>query len=707
MQLMCDAISVLGSRHGLLLDPIRRECQLLRFATFDALEKFELRAGVMIDGRELCFPFCTTGESFRFVDQRITPCSISFIGIDAASTVKVTFTLYTPFRPRDAAFSTTPVIGLRLTASLLPGSFRWERKTQDIKEVELFLQVNGDTLDIAASDADDGVHLHFTQQISGIHGAIDESMAQHDALLATHGARQGTRFQRRVPVQIGMDSPPLDVAWCSYSAPVLQVHGIRYPFKYGEQFSSLASVMSWARENPTALADNATRVDGIIGQNNCGASVNHLLAQTLHAWLADSWWITRDGADWFSVWEGSCYYHSTVDVEYTQAPFYLAVWPELLGYELDFWPEFAKDGTLTLGEHGAGTRFLSHDTGSRTRANGQEYPHEMEVEETTNYLILSIAYWKRSGDDSYLKKHARIIEQFLAFLSACDTTGSGIPDMGVANTIDDASPAVQFGREQVYLAVKTLAAYMAGAEIMQKLGDTANAAKYQKLATIVRARIEQQGWLGDHYATLLEKGGELIDPWSGKQLVLEEIPGWDAAHIYTQNGIALFDMIGLDTGLNRDRLQTDLRIAAQRCLREYGCIHSEYEARGGDFTGTNPVDGLVGASANPGWISMNMLRDIAAFYRGVDLRALAERYWDWQVLTNTQEMKLFFETFNGNNLCFYPRGIAVWGYFDALVGLVIDRTRNIMISNPTFPQLTVPRLYDANWAAGTCEIMRS
>jgi len=93
-----------------------------------------------------------------------------------------------------------------------------------------------------------------------------------------------------------------------------------------------------------------------------------------------------------------------------------------------------------------------------------------------------------------------------------------------------------------------------------------------------------------------------------------------------------------------------------------------------------------------------------AFYRGVDLRGLADRYWEWQVVTNTQAPKLFFETFSGNNLCFYPRGVAIWGFFDALAGRVINAVRGLDSESPAFPMVRVPRLYDADWKSGACSM---
>jgi uncharacterized protein (DUF608 family) len=90
----------------------------------------------------------------------------------------------------------------------------------------------------------------------------------------------------------------------------------------------------------------------------------------------------------------------------------------------------------------------------------------MEVEEVANYVILAYAYWRRTGDRSIHLRHGETIRRFLDFLVACDTSGNGVPDLGCTNTIDDASPAIQYGRQNVYLAVKTLAALACGADLL-------------------------------------------------------------------------------------------------------------------------------------------------------------------------------------------------------------------------------------------------
>jgi hypothetical protein len=699
----------LGSRHGLVLDPIKRRLRVVRFDTYPSLPAACVAAGAVIHGKRRVFPLGGEGEPFTFVDQRLSPCGIRLIGIDAESALKVTLTLVTPFRPRDPDFSTIPVLGIRLEMEPLAGHYRWHGPVRRPAEAELFFEIGGEgfRFEKTAPDAGD---LFFgstaTRQAFPPQGEkrLEEVVPQHDRFVALRGTATAAGFSQ--PVSTAAPAPAcLELAWCTFHDRVFEIFGKRHPFRFARRFSGLDAVADWARAEGASLFENAAKVDAIVASNACSASVNALLAQTLHSWLINTWWIDRDGRDWLSVWEGNCHFHSTVDVEFTQGPFYLALWPELLGMELDFWPEFARDGRLILGEKGAGLRFQSHDVGTGASANGQAYHHDMAIEETANYVILLFLEWRRRGDFDRVCAQRAVLADYLAFIAACDTAGTGIPDQGVANTIDDASPAIQFGRQQTYLAVKCLAAWTAAAAMLRELGEVAGADEALKRADRIRRAVERKGWKGDHYAVLLEPGGKgLRNPWSGAALDLEEIPGWDSAHIYTENALAMLDMVGVDLGLSRKRLATDLRTAARACLREYGCVHTAYSSE--TVSGT-VIPGLVGASLNPGWISMNMLRDMAAFYRGVDLRPLADRYWNWQTTTNAQHPVGFFETFNGNNLHLYPRGVAVWGFFDALAGRVYDAVAGIETFKPPFPETRVPILLDADWKAGTCRMVDS
>lgn len=707
MQLLCDAISALGSRHSLLLNPHEGQITLLRFSLNHALP-MRLHAGLRVGEYERVFPLHPEGERFAFFDQRMSPCTSRFIAIDTETGLKVTLTIFSPFRPRDVAFSTTPVIQFRLEAEQLPGNFRWTKPSLNPDAIELFLAVDGDAVTATPNAQADAIDLYFntTVRSSNNTGEHQESpLPQHDRLVALSGSRAGLEFSRRLRFDANQPAP-LEVAWCTWSDPVMTIDDAPARFKYTDHFDSLDHVANWARQHPAALPSNAENVDRIVAQNSLGRSINNLLAQSLHSWLISTWYtVDATGRDCYTCREGICGCFSTVDVEFTQSPFYLAVWPELLALELDWWTRVAKPGEATLGDRGKDTLFLQHDLGSepgvRTDAS---YSHEMEIEETTNWLILMEAYRRRTGDGTILETHADIAEKFLRFIRACDSTGNGVPDLGCANTIDDAAAAIQFGREQVYLAVKSLAACVVGESMMRDLGRTEIADACADQAARIRRAVETCGWRDDHFVCLLQPSAEGVkDAWTGEDYPGDEhgnIPGWDAAHIYTPNALAILDMVGIDTGLDNDKIATDIQTAAQRCLKHYGCSHSD--SINLDITdASRMVDGWMGQAHNPGWISMNMLRDIAAFYRGIDLRAMSERYWEWQTTTNSAEMKLFFETFNGNNLCMYPRGIAVWGFFDAIAGLVIDRHSGHTENQSTFSQVHVPKLFDADWTNGT------
>ncbi|MCC6443315.1 MAG: DUF4965 domain-containing protein [Armatimonadetes bacterium] len=117
-------------------------------------------------------------------------------------------------------------------------------------------------------------------------------------------------------------------------------------------------------------------------------------------------------------------------------PFYLAVWPELQVLELNQWCEYALSGEEPLGSSGVNTLFLCHDMGKKAYCHRQAYPHHIEVEENTNWVLMVYAHWRRTGRESVFREHTGVLKGFLDYLLASDTTGSGIPDCGVANTIE-------------------------------------------------------------------------------------------------------------------------------------------------------------------------------------------------------------------------------------------------------------------------------
>ena len=700
MQLMSDAITVLGSRHGVFIDPCRRKCYLIRGTAFPGIA-CEIRAGMTIDGRTRVLPLCANGELFDFYDQDMTPTSMKLTGVDSETATKLELTIATFFRPRDERFSTMPILDISLSLRPLEGSFRWTSARQ-IEGGKIFLEISSESFHSYA-DSDRTIYWgSYSPLKDGFDSGAAYDSAKVSEALVVH---EGSIDSAEVSASFGRDaSARLHVSWCAFPEPMLRVYEEMVPFKYQQYFESLADVTAWAKANPNAIADNSAKVDRLLIQDSMPRSVANLMALTLHSWAACSWWTDTPHGEWFTVWEGSCYFHSTVDVEYTQAPFYLALWPELLGLELDIWPRFVVGGEEVLGEAGCGTVVFMHDIGRMNCCDTTRYPHHMPVEENTNYVLMSYGYWKRTGDFSRIARHAEIILKALNFVALCDTTGNGVPDRGTANTIDDASPAVQFGKEQVYLAVKAMAALDVGAEMLERAGTGEKCAAFREQADKIRKVVEDRGWQGDHFAVLLDKSAHgVTDAWTGRSYAIDELPGWDAAHIYTSNCLPLLDMVGRKVGLDEVKLRADIKTATKRCLAKYGCLHSDHKP---DVNLLSIGEGGTRPSVRPGWISMNMLRDISAFYRGVDLRYLAGRYWDFQTLTNTQGTHLFFETFNGNNLMCYPRGVTILGFYDGLGGVRIDMERKTLEYRPLNDQVEAPVLLLADWERGVAPMIK-
>lgn len=713
MHVMGDALTVLGSRIGFGWDPANKTACLIRHGEFPNIIyqntkskglPIQIQAGILVNNKKFIFPLSQEGEPFEFVDQGMSATTMTLGGIEPFTALHVKLTVRIPFKPRNIQFSVVPVVYFELEVKRLTSSYRWASRTdEEFVKGTFFIGFQGDSFNVNNEEGCLKVE-YDSSYISDKNKKSYTSYHAHDMIIPISGTIDDKIIKKDFMLAKGESIDPLVLAWCCYDKPVMRIFGQLAPFKYTQYFNNLSEVARWAVDNYSAVKENSKIVDELIGNNSLGNSVKHLFIYSLHTWLANTWWVLwNNNEDWFSVWEGSCYFHSTIDVEYTQAPFYLTIWPELLEIELHIWSHFGKDGSLCLGDIGKNTLYMSHDVGRYVDCGIQVYSHDMEVEESSNYILLAYVHWRRTNNDVVINQHIKFIKKLMDFIIRCDTTGNGIPDKGCANTVDDASPAIQFGKEQIYLGIKAMAAIQAGIKILEYTGYN-DIDEYNQYVSAAISTLEKQAWKDDHYIVSLTKTMDgMVDPWSGMELK-GELKGWDAYHIYTANGLALLDMIGFNTGLSSQRLKEDVWNAAINTIEKYGCKHTSYVM---DKVNELYIPGLASSGEKVGWVSMNMLRDIAAAYRGVDLLSLADAYWDWQTTTNTQELLLFFETFYGNNLCYYPRGVAIFGYFDAAAGFSYDAVTGNATISPIRANIQVPLLIFTDWENGSVPIVKT
>ncbi len=655
----------------------------------------DLLLGIRTGNKERVLPFTRTGPVFESIEQEITPNTITFRCRSLRLKTVAEFKFTAPFYPGDVKLSTAPFfyIDVKISKcvpshydrdySLLAGEvlllfpdkkltknkngMLWTENCTMVKNFYLpypyernmkLAREYNETGEIIAEKA--GYDFSIKAKIPAEYMI---SSGNKKAIISEHGYTIPFKIERGKYFQAYF-------VWSGFiKHKVMEVKDNPYRFKYLDYFKNIREVKDYAVNEQEGIVAKSNFFDSLFTESSLGKTKTDLMAYAIHSYIHNTWWTKsiKGSEDWFSVWEGNCFMHSTLDVEYNTSFFLLMFWPELLERILEQHVHYKKNG------------FMSHDMGAFLQANQSYYPHEMEIEENCNFILLNYALWKFTGKFKHIKRHYSIIKELLQFNMDSDTTGDGIPDKGTANTVDDASPAVQYSKEQVYLAIKALGAYIAAEEMARKLKDNKTASSCLRYIRLISKTVED-AWLGDHFPVCLDKSTKgLTDSWTGKPLKGKSLRGWDAYTLYAANGLLFPLMAGAKTRVDLDKFRIDLMNSAKHSLTEYGCTHSS-------------------SDKSNLWISQNMWRDIIGGYLGIDLFEMSDRYWAFEVFENTSGRGgCFVDTYGNNWLAYYPRGVAILGYFYAMAGIKIDKGRNIFSKNPVRRPLQIPLFTFADW----------
>jgi hypothetical protein len=688
-----DTLAAMGSRLAIIFDPVGHRILYPRYGEFDEIVA-DLAIGVRLkSGKTYALPFTDRYNHFEFVEQTNTMNSITYTGYAPDLGVRLVARFTSPFYPRDEKLSTAPILLVDLYVERLE-RYRWRQVATEGERVgEMFVEIESPKIRTRREGPQ--LRLKFRSQPherrdsrEASHGGpfptfdCEDFIFPHTGGMPLRAEATAKGFVSSFDLRRTARSRTVQLTWCAFATDaVLELFGTRYPFKYFEFFKTEDDLIQYVILDRYEILCRSAFFDALFQETGLGKTCEDLVAFAFHSYLLNTWWtLWENGRDWFSVWEGNCYFHSTLDVEYNDALVYLALWPELLERLLEQWTRFERSGVKCLGrQRGAAATYLDHDMGSGGRVGEQHYHHPMEVEETCNYLLLAHTHWRWTTCDAIVKRHYKMIKRLAHFLVAADTTGNGVPDKGVANTIDDAAPAVQFGREQVYLGFKTLAALEKAGEIADYNKDSTTTARLRKQAATLRSTLDAKGWLVDHYAvTLGASSNGMVDAWKGKPVRPQELTGWDAYSIYTANGLLYPHLVGAPVRVNTRRIGRDLITAMAHSLTEYGCTHTS-------------------ECAERVWISQNLWRDLVAAYMGIDLLNNADRYWAYQIAAGrNRPVTGYFDTV-GNNLAFYPRGITAIGAFFAACRFQLDRVAGRCRVDPLSERLDLPLLALARW----------
>ncbi len=726
MPLMSTVLGRLGSRYSLTFDPFRR-CLDYGALGLHCQERAHLLIGLEgPDGSGLyALPFWREGaQDFDCLEMEQRLCSLRFTGHCLDLGLRLTVEFLAPFYPRDERVSGVPAYLVDITVESFD-RIRWTPVSREAPRSGV-LRVQLDVPGASVRDAGAAVQLRYPVAARDRFGVDwnEDEFGGEAGVYARHVSRRG-RAEDRLAVLEGplramagelrapFEAPPgrgfhCRLALAGYVGDALfERFGGAMRLKYTEFWESAEAVIEWIRREQAGIIEKTRRFEAVASRSDLPSAARQTLALAFQSYLACTLRCVRapetrsprTPPEWFSVWEGSCWYNSTVDVTFNESPFYFAFWPELLEMLFAEWAEHAVDYAHELrrsGEMAAMTgraaprepgpwagRVLEHDMGAGWTANGQAYHHLMPVEENANFLVLLYAHGRWWDRPALFRRYNELNKQLADYLLWADSTGNGFPDRGTANTIDDATPAVQYGRDNVYLGVKRLAALHAAARMFTETGETEYARRCRE-AVDRAVSLWNDGWLGDHWGVCLDKSARgLPDAWSGRTRREDgELEGWDAYHIYTANGLLpLFWIDDLPPGVDRVRLARDIRAAERACRTFYGDSHSS-------------------ADRDHVWVSMNIWRDVAAAYLGIDMLDNAESYWNLQLFANgpgAEKANGFSETNLSNNLVLYPRGAAAFAWFFGVCRLT--RTGDGVRARPLRPGRW-PLLPAADWERG-------
>ena len=671
-------LSKLGSRFVIIPKPGKRVMSHGNLG-FYYDKPVQTTMAVYHKGKVYALPFSTRYKPFEFLQQEIGLTYITYHCHSGELPFEVTYTISAPFYPQDIKLSVAPFFYITIRAR---NPFRKKVKGGFLIAMENVLGQGqcgeGESRKAKSELYNERDFVGFTFEDSGITGDqllltttkegityaigdFNNDLYADFALKGELGNSLDNRFLYSLPsglcwdfeLRPGEEEEKVFIYAGYHPAYALRVHEKKNMFLYTRYFKNIREVVHYAREEYKDINKKVNFFEDIFTKSSLPDETKKLIVFAFQSYIANTWWTFND-EDWFTVWEGNCRFHSTLDVAYNIELFSLFFWPELLKMQLGKWARYRIK------------EYLAHDIGDDLYICGQTYDHDMPVEESVNYVLLLYAYWRFTNDNEFVKGKYELVKELLDYLISTDKDGDGIPDVpeAVRNTVDAGSKTIEGSKGQTYLGVKCLSAYIAGKIFGRQYKDKRFEKRCNDWIRKIIVTLSEKSWLKDHFGICLDKNA----------------PGRNGYSMYATNGLLYLLLTGIDIPLP-DLFRQDIESHSRQLMREYGCTHSTFD--------------------NSTWISQNIWRDLVGLYLGLNTLGNTTRYWCFQLSQNVWAGGAFTDVHQYGlrhaDLERYPRGLTSIGYLYALGGVSIDLIDGILNIAPPVISFRIPLTVCADW----------
>jgi hypothetical protein len=320
----------------------------------------------------------------------------------------------------------------------------------------------------------------------------------------------------------------LDLALGWYRAGVVTTGPVEAEYRYTHHYPSLAAVLASALDDGSAEWAAAEAHDQRLAQSGLNTDRQFILAQATRCYYASTMLFAQGAAPELTppaaapgVWavnEGTFMMLNTFDLAVDHLFFELAQHPWAVRNVLDLYVEGYSYTDQVYDPkapdvHYPGGLAFTHDMGGYHAFSPQGYSSYelsdqpgcfsyMTHEQVVNWILCAATYARTTGDQVWTEQRREVFVQCLESLLQRDhhdpALRDGVMDLESSRcgtsaeitTYDSLDPSLGQSRRNLYLAVKTWAAYLALEQTLTGLGDPTGAAEARAGAARAAATIE-------------------------------------------------------------------------------------------------------------------------------------------------------------------------------------------------------------------------